>query len=329
MRRRIIFCCVAMMAFSFSIAQSSKPVSIIFDSDMGPDYDDVGAITLLHAFADSGYVKILATVASTNYEGVAGVFDVFNTYFNRPGIAIGVPHRTGLNMRDPQHWSDSVLAKYPHTIQRNSKVPESVEVYRKVLSQQPDNSVTIVTVGFFTNLSDLLKSPGDLYSPLTGAALVQQKVKLLVSMAGTFPSGKEFNVEKDAAASQYVVAHWTTPIIYSGFEIGRKIFTGLPLIHNNGIQNSPVKDVFSIAIPLAKQDSAGRMSWDETAVLIAAKGYEPYYTLHKGAMEVAADGSNTWNDNGKGQAYLVEKVPPKEVENIINSVMMHQPKKKP
>jgi hypothetical protein len=40
---------------------------------MGPDYDDVGAITLLHAFADSGYVRILGTIASTNYENVAGV----------------------------------------------------------------------------------------------------------------------------------------------------------------------------------------------------------------------------------------------------------------
>ena len=45
---------------------------------MGPDYDDVGAITLLHAYADSGYINILATVASTKYEGVAVVMNVFN-----------------------------------------------------------------------------------------------------------------------------------------------------------------------------------------------------------------------------------------------------------
>ncbi len=28
--------------------------------DMGPDYDDVGALTLLHAFADSGECTLLA-----------------------------------------------------------------------------------------------------------------------------------------------------------------------------------------------------------------------------------------------------------------------------
>ncbi|MGZ3834783.1 MAG: hypothetical protein ACXVB0_14760, partial [Mucilaginibacter sp.] len=62
----------------FAQRNVSKPVKIIFDSDMGPDYDDVGAITILHALADKGEAKILATVASTKYEGVAGVLSVFN-----------------------------------------------------------------------------------------------------------------------------------------------------------------------------------------------------------------------------------------------------------
>ncbi len=33
---------------------AQKPVSIIFDTDIAPDYDDVGAMALLHAFADQG-----------------------------------------------------------------------------------------------------------------------------------------------------------------------------------------------------------------------------------------------------------------------------------
>src|SRR5438552_13877489 len=97
-------------------AQDKKIKSIIFDTDMGPDYDDVGAITLLHTFADSGYAKILATIASTKYEGVAAVFNVFNTYFNRPDIIIGVPKGKALELKDSQHWTDSLVLKYPHKI---------------------------------------------------------------------------------------------------------------------------------------------------------------------------------------------------------------------
>lgn len=37
-----------------------EPVKIIFDTDLGPDYDDVGALAFLHAMADSGKAEILA-----------------------------------------------------------------------------------------------------------------------------------------------------------------------------------------------------------------------------------------------------------------------------
>src|SRR3954464_229540 len=81
-------------------AQTNKAVPVIFDTDMGPDYDDAGAITLLHAFADQGKAKILATVASTKYEGVAAVINVFNTYFQRPDIPVGVPKGQAITDRD-------------------------------------------------------------------------------------------------------------------------------------------------------------------------------------------------------------------------------------
>src|SRR4030095_499500 len=132
-------------AISLAAQKNSHPIAIIFDSDMGPDYDDVGAIALLHAFADSGYVKILATVASTKYEGVAAVFDVFNTYFQRPGLIIGVPKGKALELKDWQHWTDTLLLKYPHNIKANNEVPDATDVYRQVLAAQPDKSVTIVT----------------------------------------------------------------------------------------------------------------------------------------------------------------------------------------
>ena len=308
--------------------KQTRAIPIIFDSDMGPDYDDVGAIALLHAFADSGYAKILATIASTKYEGVAAVFNVFNTYFNRPGILIGSPKGKASDLKDGQHWTDTVLLKYPHKIKRNDEVPDAAEVYRKVLASQPGKSVTIVTVGFLTNLSSLLQSPPDKYSPLNGKELIKQKVKQLVCMAGRFPSGSEYNVRIDSAASQFVFNNWETPILFSGVEIGLKIKTGLPLVQNDKIKNSPVKDVFRICIPMNPEDSAGRMSWDETAVLIAIKGYKPWWGIEKGKMIVAKDGSNSWIKHPSPHSYLVEAQSPKIVEQLINKLIMHQPVKK-
>jgi len=329
MKARILIMSIAMLlsfggaAFSQS---SARPVPVIFDTDMGPDYDDVGAIALLHAFADSGKATILATMASNKYEGVAAVLNLFNTYFHRPNIPIGVPKGNAVNQRDTQHWTDSILRRYPHSIKLNDEAEDAVTLYRKILSAQSNHSVVIITVGFLTNLRGLLESPADKYSGLTGLELVRKKVKQLVSMAGKFPAGWEFNVMQDSVASQVVFSHWPTPILLSGFEIGVKIKCGLPLVRDVTIQNDPVKDVFRISLPLAEEDSAGRSSWDETAVLVGVCGYAPYYTVKKGKMLVMANGSDKWEDSAAGgQAHLIEARPVAEVQGVINGLMKHQP----
>ena len=97
-----------------SVAQATKkPVPVIFDTDMGPDYDDVGAIAMLHAFADKGEAQILATIASTKYEGVGPVLSVLNTYFKRAMLPIGVPRGDASILRDTQHGVIASLQNIP------------------------------------------------------------------------------------------------------------------------------------------------------------------------------------------------------------------------
>src|ERR1700727_3760832 len=94
------FLLAALLVTTFLASSQDKPLPVIFDTDMGPDYDDVGAITLLHAFADSGKATILATMASNKYEGVAAVLSVFNTYFHRGDIPFRVPEGGGVGQSD-------------------------------------------------------------------------------------------------------------------------------------------------------------------------------------------------------------------------------------
>jgi pyrimidine-specific ribonucleoside hydrolase len=323
----LFFCSLKSARSQTDFSHAENPMRVIFDTDFGPDYDDVGAITLLHSFADSGYIRILATMASSKHKNAAAALNVFNTYFRKPDIPIGVVSGNGLDLGDRQHWTDSVMSRYPHHIKTNDEVPEATNLYRKLLASQPDHSVTIITVGFLTNLANLLRSSPDSFSGLSGYELVKLKVATLVSMGGRFPSGREFNLDQDVPSSKKVLEEWPTNILFSGFEIGQKIRTGLPLIQNEKIQKSPVKDVFSICIPMAKEDSAGRMSWDETAVYVAVKGWQPFYKLQTGKCEVFPDGSDTWKSSTGTMAHLVEKSPPQEINVIINQLLLHQPLK--
>ena len=313
-------CCI-------SFAQKHKPVSIIFDTDIAPDYDDVGAMALLHAFADMNEAKILATISSNAFETTAPTLSVLNTYFNRPSIPVGITKTRLPNKNCSQKWAEAIVAKYPHALQSNEEAVDAVKLYRKILSLQPDKSVTVVSVGFFTNLAGLLNSGADEYSSLGGKELVTKKVKQLVSMAARIDKdgigGYEFNVMVDAAASQKVFADWPTPITISGFEIGEKILTGIRLIHNETIQNSPVKDAFEIALSKDK-NTTGRNSWDETAVLVAVRGIEPYFSFRKLNFEIKDDGKDVLIP-GEKFTYLTFKQTPEQIGKLIEDLMMHQP----
>ncbi|MDR0796593.1 MAG: nucleoside hydrolase [Tannerella sp.] len=302
------------------------PVAIIFDTDLGPDYDDVGALTLLHALADSGKVEILATISSNKNEWVVPCIEVINTYFNRPLIPVGAPKSEGgvdLTTWHKVKWTEVLPAKYKHQTPKTSDAPDAVKVYRKVLSNSPDQGVVICTVGFLTNLKDLLLSVGDESSPLSGKALITRKVKHVVSMAGWFPEGREFNVHCDTPASIVVFENWPTDIILSGFEIGKDVLTGKKLVQMN-VEGSPVKETYELCF--AEGDPNGRNSWDQTATLVAAKGFEPYYNAERGIMRVDSIGKNDWTPSENGtHIRLIHKFPPEEIASMIETYMMHQP----
>jgi len=144
-------------------------------------------------------------------------------------------------------------------------------------------------------------------------------------MAGIFPEGKEYNVMIDSSASEYAINNWPTPVIFSGFEIGVEVLTGLRLI-SEGPEGSPVRIVYNICMSKRQVDKNGRNSWDQTALLVAARGFEPYYTYKKGTFITQADGSNRWNDDPDGNhKRLIELMSPDSVANEIELLMMQSP----
>jgi inosine-uridine nucleoside N-ribohydrolase len=299
-------------------------VPVILDTDIAPDYDDVGAMALLHSLCDKGEAKILATISCNAFETTAPTLSLLNTYFKRPEIPIGIVKKDKPYENCKQKWAEAIVANYPHSLKINQEAIEATSLYRKILASQPDKSVTIITIGFFTNLASLLQSKADAYSALSGKELVAKKVKQLVSMAaGIGNDGKgfnEFNVKVDAAASQKVFKEWPTPFLLSGFEIGLKILTGTRLIANNAIQGSPVKEAYQVALT-ADKNTEGRCSWDQTAVLVGVRGANPYFDIRKVNIEIKDDGTSIITPGDKF-SYLIEKMPTKEVAKTIEDLMM-------
>src|SRR6476620_9028128 len=115
---------------SFYSTRLNQPVLIIFDTDIAEDYDDVGALTILHVLAAKGEAKLLATISCNSFETTVPTLSVLNDYFGRPDIPIGITKRKEPNRPCPQGWAQAIIKNYPHHLSSNSEAREAVSLYR-------------------------------------------------------------------------------------------------------------------------------------------------------------------------------------------------------
>jgi inosine-uridine nucleoside N-ribohydrolase len=305
-------------------AQQQSPVKIILDTDFGNDCDDTGALAILHQMAYNGEAEILATVYPMNDDAGAAAIDVVNTYYGKPDIPVGTYKGNYVYKGKHNDFYNSLLVKnFPNDLRSGKNAPDAVNLYRKILASQPDNSVTIVVVGPQRLIADLLLSKPDKYSKLDGRQLVARKVSKLVSMGAEYPKGDEWNIKICPEGAKLVAEQWPTPIFYSGFEIGLPIMTGERLITETPKSN-PVRMAFETN-PMV--DSVkNRHSWDETAVLFAVRGSSDYWDVKKGTIHIDDKGKNTWTSDGDKHHYLVAKKPVKDMKKIIEDMMVAPPK---
>ncbi|MHC4643123.1 MAG: nucleoside hydrolase [Planctomycetota bacterium] len=300
-------------------ADFGQAVPIIFDTDIGTDVDDAGALAILHILADWGEAEILATMSANQNRWCAPAIDVINTYYVREDMPIGCS-KTGPN---PEEWYHDSVGDFPHDLSSSDDAPDAVGLYRKILSSEPDKSVTIVVVGWLTNMADLLNSKPDQYSPLAGRELVEAKVKELVSMGGRWPNSPkgegEYNFHMDGAAAHKVISDWPGKIMFTG--LGKDVMTGGRLVAE-GPKDNPVPAFYRNFFKGYKVSE--RSSWDLIAVLYAVRGLSDYFTaVPEGKCVGQKDGSNQWIAGPRSNhAYLVYKMPEAELAAVIEDLLL-------
>ncbi|MCW3819049.1 nucleoside hydrolase [Micromonospora sp. DR5-3] len=315
---------------------STTPVKLIFDTDFGGDVDDAGVAGMLNAMQDNGEVEVLAMMASNPTRHAAPGLDAINTYYGHGNIPIGSlkpvydhvpsPPTPGavITSNNVSGYAELLGRGWKNNIGDSSRVPDAVDLYRKILAKQDDASVTIVAVGGQINLGGLLASGPDQHSPLTGAELVSHKVNKLVVMGARFPSGREWNIMLDPTAAATVAKDWPTPIVYSGFEIGDTILTGSRLFTETH-PNNPVLNAYEDYVGWGNN----RSSWDLTAAYVAVRGTDELFKLSEpGQVKITADGSNTFQADPSGtRHYLLTAAPDETIAKAIEDLMVQAPVK--
>jgi len=319
----------AMLVFA---ATESVP-KVILDTDFRSDVDDAGTLAMLNALADNGECEILGVVASQTGPHVVAGINAINTWYGRGDLPIG------LSPVDDQRFPDYYVPfigdpeNFPST-QSNETAPDSTTLYRRLLHEAPDGSVKIVVIGGQTCVALLLDSEedheGDGSIGRTGRDLVEAKVSGLYLMAGNFADADhaEHNINLDIEASRRVAAEWPTPIVYSGFEIGRQVITGGTLTQP---EVNPVAKAYELYPAGGVGKIAGSSSYDQTMVYYAVRGLNDgktaLWTLSEpGTVDFPEARTRFTPDPDGTRRHLIKEAPFERVAEPIETLMAQPPK---
>lgn len=274
-----------------------KNVNFILDTDVGCDCDDVIAIAyLIYAKRKFGFnFKAITHANGAGTTGLSAISSIFN-YYGEELPPLG--EETGKFVNDTDSYAYAMENKFG---KYDGKFFPAKDLLRKTLSECEDNSVIICAIGPFTNISNLLLSNGDEYSPLSGVDLVKKKVKKLVVMAGQFKeTWAEWNVKVDVPASQNMVGLCPVPMYFLPYEVGENMITGGPIMKACGEDNP-------VALSLIKMHFGdvdkygGRHSWDPASAVYAIEGVKDFFVEStSGKVTVDDDGKTTFTpcENG-------------------------------
>jgi hypothetical protein len=315
------------------------PVKLIIDTDAGLDVDDVVAICVGNALVDNGEAELIALAHTNGFDkGIGGVSSIMHWY-NRDAVPLGAYKGQFADSADKQdRYLDDLVTNFSGPVRTSAQLPTAVQVYRKALAAQPNRSVHIASIGITTNMRDLVQSPGDQFSPLTGSELIAQKVSLIVWMSCSYynfgcAAGLLTNTQCCHGSAKIAVDGIPPCVkqIFTG-DLGGDILTGSRMP-----QCAPATNPCRRALADWPGEGKGRSSWDPLAVALAVRGAAGMHLRELGQggrLAVDVYGNETWVEGNASNQTYVEYDPEyaggngdvqAEIRDVIDGLICQKP----
>ena len=295
---------------------------IIFDTDIGGDCDDAGALAIIHSAVKRGYAMLLAVTVSTRDPWACGCADAINNYYANPApiglcrrAPVGDPTMVEFLERYGKHIAENFENKYlPKPIEctmcKSPECPEdAVALMRRTLAMNKGSKITLVVVGSCLNLASLMDSRGDELSPLTGIELVASQVDKVVLMGGLFAENAtpEYNIKTDIPSAKTAFEKCPVPIFVSHFDVGLRVMSGGRLLEEEsenlteeGLYKNPVAESYKFHV------GGKRHSWDPIAAFYAIYACGGVFSDERRGKVTVLDDGVTLFEEGVGDHTLID-----------------------
>lgn len=296
---------------------------IIFDTDIGGDCDDAGALATIHRAEQRGLVKLLAVTVSTGDPWAPACADAINRYYGHEvpvgacaKAPVGDPTMKEFEERYGKHIAETFPNRY---IPKRDEIPEdAVRLMRSCLAKNCGEKITLIVVGSCLNLANLIKSEGDDISPLTGIEFIESQADKVVLMGGLFADEPtpEYNIKTDIPSAKTVFEKCPVPIFVSHFDVGLRVMSGGKMIEEELKNANPAAEAYRFHV------GGKRHSWDPIAAFYAVYGCDGVFTDERcGKVTVLDDGVTVFEEGNGGRHILIDCRNEKQAEDALDRAM--------
>ncbi len=268
--------------------------TVVLETDFCCDVDDVAALSLLCGDAKRlpGAFRLGGVSCNVENPFMARAVKVVLSAWGMEDVPVAVT-------RDPIPRSGN-HSDYVGGLSARWRGPEPerldpLDLWRRILAEAPDGSVTVVSIGFFNNLAA---------AQTDDPALFRRKVRAVYAMAGGFgpKSGYvEFNVKEYIGDTRRFLAAWDGPTVFVGSECGETVMTDLSGLPPE-FDGHPLVEAFRHH----RGPAMKRSSWDPITVDLAVEGENDCYELGPaGRVRVGPDGATLFEPDPAGNARVL------------------------
>lgn len=281
--------------------QAPAVPQIILDTDIGSSTDDLFAMQLLYRYASQGKCQLLGVVVDRMGDTNAAVADLMNTYYGYPTLPLALERNGASEVTTYINYTPIAQATdeegnllFARTYSDYSTLPDGYVLYRQLLANAPDNSVTIILTGFYSSIANFLTSGADQYSSLSGVELARKKVKRLYIMGTKLTAeetqnvGPGYNIKMHPEAAHTLYEMWPSDIdiILSPSAVGDEVdYVPEQVIADiSQTDNHPLKQIY-----IRYNYDTGQRMWDVLLPLQEIEGDSLFSLSPRGNVTMNAD----------------------------------------
>ena len=313
---------------SFARTASVKPkrqlLNLILSTDYNADQGDVWDVAAAFALHKQGLCRLVSIGCNNKRQFTMASIEQMRKYAGIPATYTTWQYNGAASLSQATLGSREFI--HGTAIYDGTCGPMTVQGHipglRQVLASCPDQSVIYWNTGQITDMTELLASPADQYSPLTGRQLVAAKVLRAYWEAAWCPQNQtpgaqngfgvqstEANIAGDKVAAQYLVgstggvANWPPNVqfVWGGDEQAGDVPAGPGSLYAGCI--NPLVSSARVAWGSAGQ----RPIWAEVCMMVEFYGGLGIYNVGNsgGTMTIDASGNNSWAQTPAGpHAYI-------------------------